>query len=73
LSAGISLSLAFMNLLPFIFILDGGQAFLLIIEWIIGRPFGQSVRTWLMWASFVVIIALSLFVLQQDIFRLIGK
>ncbi len=69
LTAVLSLVLAFMNLLP-IPALDGGHLLFLTIEVIIGRPLSDKVLHIAQVIGMVLILALMVFVLGNDIFRL---
>jgi regulator of sigma E protease len=70
LTALISLSLAFMNILPFP-ALDGGRIMLLIPEAITGKKIHHKVENYINIAGFALLIVLSIAVTFQDIFRLI--
>lgn len=65
----ISLSLAFMNILP-IPALDGGRLFMLLPEMIIGKRVPKTVEKWVNIGGFVILIALSLVITVKDIVRL---
>ncbi|MCO6495922.1 MAG: RIP metalloprotease RseP [Bacteroidetes bacterium] len=69
LTAILSLILAFMNLLP-IPALDGGHVFFLIIEMIIGRPINEKIMHAAQVAGMILLLALMVFVIGNDIFRL---
>jgi regulator of sigma E protease len=67
--AAISVNLAVINLFP-IPILDGGQMLFLIAEGALRRPLSIRIRERLMFAGFLVIVALMLFVFWNDLSRL---
>ncbi len=69
LMALISLSLAFMNILP-IPALDGGRIFLLIPEMITGRKVPHKIENYINIAGFIVLIGLSILVTIKDVIRL---
>ncbi|MCK9481486.1 MAG: RIP metalloprotease RseP [Bacteroidia bacterium] len=69
LTAILSLILAFMNLLP-IPALDGGHVFFLLIEMIIGRPVNEKIMHAAQVAGMIILMALMVFVIGNDIFRL---
>ena len=66
----ISLSLGVTNLLPFP-PLDGGKIVLLIIEGIRKRPLKQNIEVAIQMTGFYLIIGLSIFVMYNDVMRLI--
>jgi len=70
LTAGISLNLAVLNLLP-IPILDGGHIFLLLLEGIRRRDFSQVVRERFLQVGMVFILLLIAIVMYNDIRNLI--
>lgn len=69
LTAILSLILAFMNLLP-IPALDGGHVFFLLIEMIIGRPVNEKIMHTAQVIGMIILLALMVFVIGNDIFRL---
>ncbi len=69
LTALISLSLAFMNILP-IPALDGGRIALLIPEMITGKKINARVENYINIAGFVFLIGLSLLVTFKDVWNL---
>ena len=68
--AVISINLGILNLLP-IPILDGGFIVLLLIELIIGRPLNIKKREFLQKAGIFLLVLLMVFVVYNDIKRLI--
>lgn len=64
--AWLSLSLAFLNILPFP-ALDGGHLVFLVIEGIIGREISVKVKSAIIQAGIVVLIAFMVFVMYNDI------
>ena len=68
LTAMLSMVLAVMNLLP-IPVLDGGQILILIVEAIIGRELPIKLKEIVLTIGFVMVIALMLFAVFNDIFR----
>lgn len=68
----LSMALALMNLLP-IPALDGGHAVFLIIEMIKGKPLGDKFMEKAQIAGFVILVALMVFVLGNDILKYIIK
>lgn len=67
----ISVNLAVINFLP-IPVLDGGHMVFLIYEKIRGKPASEGVRVATTYAGLALILSLMVFVLYQDIWRLIG-
>lgn len=65
----ISLSLGITNLLP-IPALDGGKIFLLIIEWIRGKPINEELEIKIQTFGFLLLICLSIYISCNDIIRL---
>lgn len=65
-------NLGVMNLLP-IPALDGGRLLFLIIEWIRKKPLPQKFEGYVNAASFVLLMALMLFIMGNDIVNLIPK
>ncbi|MGN1298972.1 MAG: RIP metalloprotease RseP [Candidatus Scatovivens sp.] len=65
----ISLSLGITNLLP-IPALDGGKIFLLIIEWIRGKPINEELEIKIQTFGFLLLICLSIYISYNDIIRL---
>lgn len=68
-TALLSLNLAVLNFFPFP-ALDGGRAFLLIVEKLRGKPLKKEVEAWLNNAGFFLLMALIIFVTYKDILRL---
>ena len=64
----LSMALALMNLLP-IPALDGGHAVFLIIEMIKGKPLGDKFMEKAQIVGFVILVALMIFVLGNDIIK----
>jgi regulator of sigma E protease len=62
----ISMNLAVLNLLP-IPMLDGGQLAMITAERIRGRPLPESVQAGLQWAGLIMLLALMVFVVANDI------
>jgi regulator of sigma E protease len=69
LLALLSTALAFFNLLP-LPVLDGGQACLIGIEAIRGKPLSNAVKEFLQIAGFLFIILITLYVFYIDILRI---
>ncbi|MFN8769719.1 MAG: RIP metalloprotease RseP [Neisseriaceae bacterium] len=65
----ISLGLAIMNLLP-IPVLDGGHLVIYIVEWIIGKEVSHKTQMLIFKIGFILVIAISLFAIYNDILRL---
>ncbi|WP_207425624.1 RIP metalloprotease RseP [Pedobacter sp. SYSU D00535] len=68
----LSMALALMNLLP-IPALDGGHALFLLIEMIKGKPLSDKFMEKAQIVGFVIIVALMVFVLGNDIFKYVIK
>ena len=68
----LSMALALMNLLP-IPGLDGGHTMFLLIEMIQGKPMSDKFMENAQLVGFVIIVALMVFVMGNDIFKLIQK
>lgn len=68
LTALLSATLAFMNMLP-IPIVDGGQFYLLILEKLRGRPLSDKTQETLGKISFVFLVGLSIFLLLKDLWQ----
>jgi regulator of sigma E protease len=66
----ISINLAILNLIP-LPILDGGQALFYTIEAIIGRPMNLKVKEYIHIASWLLILALTLYLSYKDILRIL--
>lgn len=66
----LSMALALMNLLP-IPALDGGHAVFLIIEMIKGKPLGDKFMEKAQIVGFVILVALMVFVIGNDILKII--
>ncbi len=69
LLALISISLAVFNLVP-LPILDGGQILFYTIEAIIGRPLPVKVKEYIHLGSWILILALIVYLSAQDIYRI---
>jgi len=69
LTAILSLILAFMNLLP-IPALDGGHVVFLLIEMAIGRPVNEKIMHGAQLVGMIILLALMVFVIGNDIFKL---
>lgn len=67
----LSLNVGIFNLLP-LPVLDGGQVVITIIEWIVGRPINNRVKTVIILICWALLIGLMLFVTWNDISRLLG-
>lgn len=72
LVAVLSTALAFINLMP-VPVLDGGQVLFLTIEAIRGRPLKPVIIEYAQVVGFILLGLLSLFVLYNDIVKLINK
>ena len=70
LTAVISMNLALLNILP-IPALDGGHLVFLLIEKIMGKPVDEEISNKIMTVFFVLLIALLVFVLFNDIYVLV--
>ena len=70
LTAVISMNLALLNILP-IPALDGGHLVFLLIEKIMGKPVDEEIANKVMTVFFVLLIALLVFVLFNDIYVLV--
>lgn len=68
----LSMALALMNLLP-IPGLDGGHTLFLLIEMVQGKPMSDKFMERAQLVGFVIIVALMVFVMGNDIFKLIQK
>ncbi|MBC8052247.1 MAG: RIP metalloprotease RseP [Sphingobacteriaceae bacterium] len=68
----LSMALALMNLLP-IPALDGGHAVFLIIEMIKGKPLGDKFMERAQIVGFVLLVALMIFIIGNDILKIIVK
>lgn len=69
LMALLSINLGFINILPFP-AFDGGRAFFLIVEKIIGKPVNQKFENTLHTIFFLLLLALMIYVTIQDVIRL---
>lgn len=67
----VSISLGVLNLLP-IPVLDGGHLLYYAIEWIKGKPLSESMKSTGMYIGLVLLIALTIIALANDIARLTG-
>ena len=70
LVALLSVNLGVVNLLP-IPVMDGGRALLTLVEIIIGRPINKKVEEIIMTAGVILILALFVFIMVNDIRKLI--
>ncbi|WGQ11878.1 RIP metalloprotease RseP [Pedobacter gandavensis] len=68
----ISIALAFMNLLP-IPALDGGHVVFLLIEMVKGKPLGDKFMERAQMVGFMMLLALMVFVLGNDLFKVFFK
>ncbi|HXW85984.1 MAG TPA: M50 family metallopeptidase, partial [Candidatus Bathyarchaeia archaeon] len=68
----ISINLAVLNLLP-LPILDGGQLLFYSIEALMGRQIPHKIREYVHIATWIIFIALFLYLTGQDILRIISK
>ncbi len=66
----LSVQLAMFNLIP-LPLLDGGLILLFLIEWIRGKPLPEKFKEWWVKIGFVIIGALMLFIVSQDLIRFI--
>lgn len=71
-TAFISIALAFMNLLP-IPALDGGHVIFLLIEMVKGKPLSDKFLERAQIVGFVMLLALMVFVLGNDLFKVFFK
>ncbi len=69
--AKLAVMLAVLNFLP-IPPFDGGHAVFVLIEKVKGGPVGLKVRTWIWLAAWILVGVFFLFILWQDIMRLVG-
>ena len=69
LIGSLSISLAVMNLVP-IPIFDGGRALLTVIEMIIRRPIPKKLENAVMMIGFVMVMALMILLVMNDIKKL---
>jgi len=67
----LSMALALMNILP-IPALDGGHALFLIVEMIKGKPLSDKFMERAQLVGFVIIVALMIFALSNDILKAVG-
>jgi regulator of sigma E protease len=67
--ADLSISLAFINLLP-IPALDGGRAFILLIEGILKKDLPEKVESWIINISFIFLILLIIGIMFKDILNI---
>ena len=68
----ISINLAILNLVP-LPVLDGGQILFLLIETIIRRPIPIKIREYIHIASWLMLMALIIYISYQDILRWFAK
>lgn len=71
LLAIISVNLGIFNLLP-VPPLDGGKIFIYLFEFIFRRPIGKKLEMVLSVIGLILVLSLFLFVMKNDIFRLLG-
>ncbi|PLX46318.1 MAG: RIP metalloprotease RseP [Deltaproteobacteria bacterium] len=71
LMAILSINLGVINLVP-IPILDGGLLLFFLIEWVRGKPVGEKAREIAQQVGFVIIAMLMIFLMYNDIARVIG-
>ncbi len=71
LTALISISLGVFNMLPIV-PLDGGKAFLLLIELIIRRPLNEKFEKYVSYAGLLFVFGLMIFATYKDILKLIS-
>lgn len=71
LLAIISINLGVFNLLP-VPPLDGGKIFIYLFEFIFRRPIGKKLEMILSIIGLILVLSLFLFVMKNDIFRLLG-
>ena len=72
LMAAISLNLGLMNALP-IPILDGGVMMMLLVEAVMGRDLSLRIKERIVQVSFVFLVMLTVFVLYNDVLKLIPQ
>ena len=70
--AALSINLAVLNLLP-IPVLDGGGLMLLLAEAIRRRPLSVELRTWITNVGLIVVTAIMLFAISNDVFGLFRR
>lgn len=70
--AFVSVSIGFLNILPFP-VLDGGHIVYVLIEAIIRRPIATKVKLLIQQIGFILLITLFLVVSYHDILRLLGR
>jgi len=68
ITALLSLSLAFMNILPFP-ALDGGRFVFVLYEWVSKKPINKTVEQYANLGGFIFLILLALVVSANDIIR----
>ena len=71
LLALISLNVAIFNAIP-VPAFDGGRAFMLLIEVIIGKPIPKKIESFVLTASFALILMLMFLVSYNDIIKIVG-
>ena len=72
MTAMISISIAFLNILP-VPVLDGGHLLFLAIEKLRGRRLSEKVMNIAQTVGFVLLILLVVYVTRNDILRLLGR
>ena len=72
LLALVSLNLGFLNLLP-LPILDGGHILIYTIEWICRRKINRKFLEFVYSSMMILLLGLTIFVTNKDIFRFFGK
>jgi regulator of sigma E protease len=70
--AYVSVSIGFLNILPFP-VLDGGHILYVIIESLIRRPIPSRVKIWIQQAGVVMLLLLVLFVSYHDVLRIFSN
>lgn len=63
----LSVSLGLINIVPFIFVLDGGRIVLYAVEWAMRKPLPPSVVSWIEWVGMMSLLALMLFIFANDV------
>jgi regulator of sigma E protease len=67
----LSINLAILNILP-IPVLDGGHLLFALIEAIRRKPLSEQSMAMFQWAGFILLISLMVFVIANDLTRMIG-
>ncbi|OGS37428.1 MAG: RIP metalloprotease RseP [Elusimicrobia bacterium RIFOXYB2_FULL_49_7] len=71
--AMISVNLAVVNLFPFLIITDGGVIFFTLLEYVRRKPLSRKTQTFVQQGALLAILALTLLITFNDVFRLVGK